>query len=43
MEAVIAALPMMNAIITHAIWSVVAENRPCMWGSATVTEFQVKA
>jgi len=41
--AVIAALPMTKAIITQAIWSVVAEKAPCMCGSATVTAFQVNA
>ena len=42
-EAVIMALPMTKAIMTQAIWSVVAEKEPCMCGSATPTEFQVKA
>ena len=41
--AVIAALPMTNAIMTHATWSMVAEKAPCIWGRATVTEFQVNA
>ena len=30
---------MTNAIITQAIWSVVDEKVPFMWGRATVTEF----
>ena len=34
-------LPIMKAMTIHAIWSVVAENVPCILGNATVTEFQV--
>ena len=42
-EAVVMALPMMKAIITQAIWSVVAAKAPCMCGKATPTEFHMKA
>ena len=40
---VIMVLPMTNEIATQVIWSVVAENDPCIVGRATPTDFQVKA